>query len=111
MRASVESVSPTMAMTGAPRERAGGVADDGQHRRAPVLQVRQQLKQLGRLAAVADEEAHVGLRHEPHAAVQGVRGVEEDGRRARARQGGGGLLRDVARLADADGDDLAPAPE
>ena len=74
-----------------------------------MLQVRQKLQDFGGLAAVAEDDDDVVAADQADAAVQGVRGVEEDRGRARARQRGGDLLRDVARLADADRDDLAAA--
>src|SRR5205814_3580557 len=93
----------------ASRERRVKASDDGDDGHAPVLHVRQKLQDLRRLAAVADDDDRVVAVNYPDAAVQRVRGVQEDGGRARARQRGGDLLRDVAGLADADRHEVAAA--
>jgi hypothetical protein len=80
-------------------------ADDGD---LVAFEGGQQVQQLLGFAAVAEGQYGVAVGHDAEFAVHGVGGVQEDGRAARAGQGGGDLLADGDVLAHAGDHDLAP---
>ena len=89
--ARVEFGSPQTAMILHLEPRDGG--QDSQH--------------LFGLAAGAQGQDDVAIRDHAEIAVQGVQGIEHDGRRAGAGEGGGDLVPDMPGFAHAEDDDFA----
>ena len=69
---------------------------------------RNEAQHVLRLALIAEKKRKVALRAEAEVAVKRLHRVEENGRHARAVEGGGDLLADRYVLADAGKDQLAP---
>ncbi len=87
---------------------AAGQRDDS-HGKA--LERREQVDQFLRLPGITEGEHEVAVVDDAKVAVERIDTVEHDAGRAGAGEGGGDFLPDVARLADADDHDLAPAPQ
>src|SRR5215831_18223495 len=69
-------------------QRRGWVADDSDQRRAEIAKDGDEADQFGRNAAVGDEYRGIAGGVDAEVAMEGVGGVQEDGRCARAAQSG-----------------------
>ncbi len=94
---------------GGPGQRRRGIAGDGDEARAQPADRLEQAQQLLGFAAVRERNHHVVVSNRAEIAVRGLGRVQEPGRRAGARQGGGDLPADDAGLAHAGHDDPAAA--
>ena len=77
--------------------------------RADAADDRQDLHDFGRLAAVGDGDDDIVLRHHTEVAVKGLSRMQEERRRARARERRRNLAADMAGLAHARHDDTGLA--
>ena len=91
------------------RQRRIPVRDDGDDLRAHALKNRQQTHGLRRRPALGNQHDGIARQADAQVAVDGVRTVQENRRRARGAQRRDDLLPDQTGLADAGDDDLAVA--
>jgi len=92
-------------------QRGVGLAQQGHYFHALALDERQKGAELVGLAAFRDDDGRVAAAHQAQVAVEGVGGVEEEGRRPGRGQCGRDLLADEAGLADPGDDHLVPGAQ
>src|SRR5947208_1835383 len=88
-------------------ERGFGRARHGDDLDGKPFQSRNEVEQFFRFPRIAEGQDDVAVIDDAEIAMKGIDTVEHDAGGARAGEGGGNFLADVAGLADAEDDDFA----